>query len=292
MELENTLLLTRQILDSTDPEVELKEVIVATPNPRLAKTLANMDPRIIVLLETRREGKVAALNNIIRYATGDILVLASADIRLSRDTVPRLVKALALNPDWGAVDSRIELENGRQLIMDKVDNLLWSIHNATLDDLSSKNDLGHAGDLLAVRRDLVGQFPDVVNDDGYLALSVRERGFKVKRVQNANVRITGPRSPSDYVYQRSRILRGHLQLIMMFRRIPTTFEFEAIRSPRRALGLVVEAVASLGPRGLLTIFVAALLELASFQVAVFSSLFKRANRPWRIVETTKRLETR
>lgn len=102
MELENTVLLTEQILGLSDPKVHLKEVVVATPNHQLAKKLANSGPGLVVLLETKREGKVAALNRIIRHTTGDILVFASADIRLSRDTIPRLVQGARSQSQLGS----------------------------------------------------------------------------------------------------------------------------------------------------------------------------------------------
>ena len=175
--------------------------------------------------------------------------------------------------------------------MDRVDNLLWDIHNATLDELDSKNDLGHAGDLLAVRRNLVHQFPNVINDDSFLALTVRERGFKVKRLNHGSVWITGPKSPTDYIYQRSRILRGHFELIRRFGKIPTTFEFNVIKKPRRSIRLMVTTIASHGPSSLFPIFVAGLLEFVSLNCATFSSLFEPTSRPWLLVESTKRFQS-
>ncbi len=289
-ELENTLLLTDQILSLNDRRMILLEVLVATPNRQLARKLAGRDSRVVVLLEKRREGKVSALNKIIRHASGDILVIASADIKIARNTVSKLVEGLMDNREWGAVDSKVELINGDKLLMDRVSNILWDTHNATLDELDGQDRLGQvAGDLVAVRRDLVERIPNVINDDAYLALRVQEKGFQVKRVQDAQVWIAGPRTPTDYVYQRSRVLRGHLQLISRLGRMPTTFEFQVLWKPRRYLKLLVKAVARLGPSHLLPLIMAGFLELLSFQVAVVSSLTNRDEKPWRIVESTKQI---
>ena len=290
MELENTIALVEQFLSLADPAIDLHQVIVATPNHELATQLATQDQRLVVLLEPRREGKARALNRVMRYSTGDVLVFASADIQVLKDTVPRLVKELAEHPDWGAVDARIELANNGRLLMDRVDNVLWAIHNATLDEFDSKDELGHAGDLLAVRRNLIEEFPDVINDDGYLALSVREKGLKVKRFQDARVWIIGPRSPLDHIDQRSRILRGHLQLIRKFGKIPTTFEFSIVRKPLASIQLAVGAIAKIGPSSLFPFLVASILEVISFQLATFSSLLKPPKGPWKLVQTTKRFQ--
>jgi cellulose synthase/poly-beta-1,6-N-acetylglucosamine synthase-like glycosyltransferase len=289
-ELENTLLLTDQILSLNDRRMILLEVLVATPNHQLARELAGRDSRVVVLLEKKREGKASALNKIIRHASGDILVLASADIKIARNTIPKLVEGLINNQEWGAVDSNVELINGDKLLMDRVSNILWDTHNATLDELDGQDRLGQvAGDLVAVRRDLVEQLPGVINDDAYLALRVQEKGFHVKRVADAQVWIAGPRTPTDYVYQRSRVLQGHLQLISRFGKMPTTFEFQVLWKPRRYLKLLVKTVARLGPSHLLPLIMAGVLEMVSFQVAVFSSLTKQDEKPWRIVESTKQI---
>ena len=289
-EVENAILLTDLVLNLDESKIKLVELIVATPNHQLATILRGRDPRLVVEFESRREGKAAAVNKILNHASGDILVLASADIRLARNTISRLVEGLVENRDWGAVDSRVELVNGDRLLMDRVSTLLWDVHNATLDELDSNGRLGHvAGDLLAVRRNLVDSIPDVINDDAYLALKVQERGFRVKRVRDALAWIACPRTPTDYIYQRSRVLRGHLEIIRLFGKMPSTFEFQILWKPRRYLRLFVHTAARLGPSHLLPTFVAGFLELISFQLAIIYTITKRQTKIWRIAETTKRV---
>ncbi len=289
-ELENTLLLADLILRLDDPRINLLEVIVATPNKLLVRELAQRDPKLAPLFERKREGKTSALNKIIRHASGDILVLASADIKVARNTIPRLVKGLVENQDWGAVDSNVELVNGDKTVMDKVGNILWDTHNATLDELDTQGRLGHvAGDLIAIRRDLIDQLPNLINDDAYIALRVKQRGFQVRRIHDAMVWIAAPRTPVDYLRQRSRVLQGHLQLINMFGKMPTTFEFQVLGNPKRCLKILVKVVARLGPQHLMPLALAGYLELLSFTVAAISYLAKHGHDPWPIIESTKRI---
>jgi cellulose synthase/poly-beta-1,6-N-acetylglucosamine synthase-like glycosyltransferase len=243
-----------------------------------------------VVLENKREGKAIAINKIIQHATGDILVLASADIRLARTSIPRLVQSLADNDSWGAVDSRVELVNGDARLMDRVCTLLWEVHNEILDQLDADDRLGHvAGDLWAVRRELIEEIPNTINDDAYLALMIRRKGCAIHRVENSLVWIAGPRSPADYVAQRSRILLGHFQLIRDFKAVPTTFEFTLPVRLRQNLKILTETVRRLGPSYLTSLFVAFFLELVSIQVALISLVTRKKPRPWRIVRTTKTL---
>src|SRR5260370_32308857 len=96
-EIVNSLRLTGQILASSDHELRIKELVVATPNRYLARELEGLDKRLVVVLENKIEGKAIAINRIIRKATGDILVLASADIELGRNSISKLVQSLADN---------------------------------------------------------------------------------------------------------------------------------------------------------------------------------------------------
>ena len=287
-EIENTLRLTGQILASSDPGMSIKELVIATPNRYLAQELEGLDKRLVVVIEDRREVKALAINRIIRKATGDILVLASADIKLGRTSISRLVQSLADNDSWGAVDSRVELVNGDARLMDRVCTLTWEVHNEMLDQLDGAARLGHvAGDLWAVRRDLIGEIPDTINDDAYLALMIQRKGSAIHRVRNSLVWIAGPRSPADYVTQRSRILLGHFHLIRDFKAVPTTFEFTLPVRLGRNLKILTETLRKLGPSHLTSLLIASFLELISVQVALVSLLARRKLRPWRIAHTTK-----
>ena len=291
-EVENTLQLAGQILAAPDLGLRIKELVIATPNRYLARELEGLDKRLVVLLENKREGKAFAINRIIRRATGDILVLASADIELGRNSISKLVQSLADNESWGAVDSRVELVNGDSKLMDRVCTLLWEVHNQILDQLDGDTRLGHvAGDLWAARRDLIEEIPNTINDDAYLALMIQRKGSTIHRVEDSLVWIVGPRSPADYVAQRSRILLGHFHLIRDFKAVPTTFEFTLPVRLRRNVKTLTETVRKLGPSYLTSLFVAPLLELVSVQVALASLLTRRNPRPWRIAHTTKMIRS-
>lgn len=287
-EVENTLRIVTQILRDLEDDLPLRELIVVTPSPVLARRLPDIDERVTLVFEDRREGKASAVRKIIARATGDILVLASADIILGRHSISRLIRALDRDQGLGAADSTVELVNGDTQLADRVSNLLWELHNSTLKQLELDGDLGHvAGDLMAFRRVLVYEPPDTINDDSYMSLQVRRRGFAVKRVRNAPVWIAGPRNPSDYIAQRSRVLQGHLQLISIFGTMPTTFEFTLMSRPYRNLKVLNRVMADFGPSYIPALATGVLLELVSFGIAVFRQLTHSKQARWKIVRSTK-----
>lgn len=289
-EVENTLQLVSQILTTHDLRLPVGQLIVATPNRILASKLDPPDNRLTVIFEKKREGKASALRKILKQATGDILILASADIKLGAYSLGNLVNALASHDTWGAVDSHVEVVNPETQLMDRVSIFLWEVHNETLDQIDEEGRLGHiAGDLLAVRRDLLDEIPNLINDDAYIAMSIQRKGFLVRRVKDALVWIAGPRNPADFVAQRSRILQGHLQTIRNLRVMPTTFEFTLVWNPLRNIRILRLVLSRLGPSYVPTMFAALLLELVSFQTALFRMILRRKYGPWRIIESTKRV---
>jgi cellulose synthase/poly-beta-1,6-N-acetylglucosamine synthase-like glycosyltransferase len=291
-ELSNTVSLVDQILAIKTEDFQLREVIVATPNQELVQRLAGRDDRLQVVSEGHREGKVAALNKILQRVRGDVVVLASADIRLGEDSLQSLVRRLLDDARTGAVDSHVELLNRSGTLMDKVSLLLWRVHNTTLETLDDEGRLGHtAGDLLAFRKGLVEKIPTmIVNDDAFIALAVKKRGLAIRRVQDAKVWVAGPRTPADYVFQRSRILCGHLQLVKKERTIPTTFEFTFPSAPFRNMKLLMRTIATMGASYLFVFGAAVLLEFNSLILAIWRQSRGKDQTRWRTISSTKELD--
>ena len=292
-ELSNTVSLVDQILAIKTDEFRLSEVIVATPNQALIQELVGRDERLQVVSEERREGKVVALNKILQRVRGDVVVLASADIRLGEDSLQSLVRRLLDDARTGAVDSNVELLNRKGTLMDKVSLLLWRVHNTTLETLDVDGRLGHtAGDLLAFRKGLVEKIPTmIVNDDAFIALAVKKRGLAVRRVQDAKVWVAGPRTPADYVFQRSRILGGHLQLVRKEKTIPTTFEFTFPSNPFRNMKLLMRTIATMGASYVFIFGAAVLLELDSLVLALWRQSRGKDQTCWRTISSTKELDS-
>jgi biofilm PGA synthesis N-glycosyltransferase PgaC len=292
-ELSNAVSLVDQILAIRTKEFQLREVIVATPNQALIEKLVGRDERLRVISEERREGKVVALNKILQRVRGDVVVLASADIRLGEDSLQSLVRRLLDDARTGAVDSHVELLNRKGTLMDKVSLLLWRVHNTTLETLDDGGRLGHtAGDLLAFRKGLVEKIPTmIVNDDAFIALAVKKRGLAVRRVQDAKVWVAGPRTPADYLFQRGRILGGHLQLVRKERTIPPTFEFTLPSNPFRNMKLLMKTIATMGASYIFVFGAAVLLEFDSLILALWRQFRGKDQTRWRTISSTKELDS-
>jgi cellulose synthase/poly-beta-1,6-N-acetylglucosamine synthase-like glycosyltransferase len=126
-----------------------------------------------------RTGKAAGMKRLVAQSTGQVLVFTDANILLSADLVDRLLPYYG-DPDVGGVCGTIK-GSAQQ------DSVTSSVGSAylTLDDrlqmIESRtgNVMGASGGLFSVRRELYPDFPDTVQDDFTVSMSVIFRGKRL-----------------------------------------------------------------------------------------------------------------
>lgn len=271
------------------------EVIIVTPNVYIIRFLTERinDGKVDVhfILEPRRRGKSAAINEILSRASGDLIVMASADVKLVEGAIESLVKKILSEPNIGAVDSNVSLMNKKNSISNRIAHITWLLHNLTMTKLDSEERLGHiAGDLYCIRRGIVHKIPDnIINDDAYIAMRIRLKGFKVVRSEEAKCYILGPQNPVDYLLQRSRVIRGHFQLLCHLRKFPTVLEFLVFKDIRKVFLIIGETIKHLKPSKIPLLFIAMLLEVTAIIIAFIKSFLKGNVYLWAIANSTKEL---
>ena len=129
-----------------------------------------------------RTGKAAGMKRLVSRASGKVLIFTDANIMLSQDLIERLL------PYYG--DSSIGGVSGTIKSIPQGASLTGDIGSAylTIDDklqhLESRtgNVMGASGGLFSVRRELYPEFPDTVQDDFAVSMSVI---FQDKRLVKA-----------------------------------------------------------------------------------------------------------
>lgn len=138
---------------------------------------AHRDMRVSVVREPARRGKGSALNDALRLADGEVVVVADADARwIGRSALRRAVSYLA-DPAVGAVTcvksaeraGPAGAESAYRRFYDEVRIAESAVHSTPI----------FHGELAAFRRSLVESFPlDVGADDSWTALSIALRGYR------------------------------------------------------------------------------------------------------------------
>jgi cellulose synthase/poly-beta-1,6-N-acetylglucosamine synthase-like glycosyltransferase len=170
------------------------------------------DTRLIKVLERERKGKVRALNSIVANIGGDLVFLISGDVSFDPSLVKRCENSFT--GTTGAVTVRVTPSNSDTLT-ERIGSLMWEMHDVQLDYLSKMNSNVHAGEFICVRKELLRNVPEVINEDAFLCLRAAHNGLSVNYLKDGEVQNIVPSNPFDLFQQRRRVNFGHIEISKM-----------------------------------------------------------------------------
>lgn len=188
----------------------LKEIIVVASGctdmtEAIVQGFVDQDSRIRLITQAQREGKASAINLFLSLASGEIIILESADTLPEPGAIDKLVAPFSA-PGVGMTGGRPVPINPKNTFMGYAVHLLWSLHHAVA--LTSPK----LGELVAFR-DFIRRIPeDTAVDEASIEALVTRAGYELRYVPEAVVRNKGPETITDFLRQRKRIAAGHAHL--------------------------------------------------------------------------------
>ena len=179
-----------------------------------------------------RAGKVGGLNRALELATGDIFIIADADILPAPNALRELVANFA-DETVGCVLAETRMKSSEDDTSES-GGLYWRyearIRHSESDIHSTVAATGH---FMALRRKLLQPIPmHVILDDFYLAMMTIRQGYRVVSEPKAIVWERPTQSMGDEVSRRSRLTAGRFQIISMSREylpyLPLLLQFQVI----------------------------------------------------------------
>lgn len=171
-----------------------------------ATRIALSNDVVRVIARPRREGKIAAINEFLAVAQGEVFVLASADVMVADDVVELFVRTFAADPDCAMVGPRVvpDLGGGTPLVA-RLHELLWHLHHHVA--LRRPK----LGEVVAVRAAFVADgLGDLAHcDEVVLEAIVTRRAGRLVYVPDAVVVNYPPARLRDLYAQRRRIACQH-----------------------------------------------------------------------------------
>lgn len=237
---------------------------------------ARRDQRIRLLVQPRREGKAAAVNEFLADARENILVLCSADLLPASDAIERLVAPL-VDPLVGMTTCRPIPVNDPGNFMGFAAHLLWNLHH--------RMNLKHfkAGELVAFRK-IFQHIPyQTPVDEASMEPAICNDGYGFRYVPDAVVWNKGPETVGDFLRQRRRIYAGHLGL-----RETAGYTVSTMHG-LRILGLVLKTL-DWHPRAFIWTWAVAALEVYGRFLGWRDYRRQRDHSVWETALTTKELE--
>jgi len=247
---------------------------------------SKQDSRVRTYIESKRKGKASAVNDILHNARGNTILFVSADTLPNKRCFPRLLSKLK-HPNVGIVCGHpVPIHNSKPLV-GKLVELLWSFHDHTFEQLNDAGLARHATEIFCIRKGIVQRIPpETVNDDAYLALIAKKKGWLIKYDTESRVSICGPQTFTDYFKQRRRVLFGHHQVRKLTGESPQHLVFLLPLYPVRVLKLILWFCKEYG---LLTFLTFLSVELGINAAAALDFLLGKGHTAWSVSSSTKRL---
>jgi len=253
--------------------------------PRIVDRVAKRDSRVRLIEEPARLGKARAVNKILSEARGENIIFLSADVTPKPNCLMALLRAMDDSTIGISCGKPRPIRRGSAPIRGVVETL-WGFHNWQLEQLNHRGILMHASEVFCIRTGLVHEIPqDMINDDAYLAVATKNRGYKIKFVSESQVDVYGPQTFSDYIKQRRRIIAGHYQIRQATGKFSAYILYAIIVRPRLTVRLVVEYLAA--THQIKSAMTLALVEIIANCMAALDVLRKKSYSIWSICHTTK-----
>lgn len=173
------------------------------------------DPRIQALDFPLRRGKAACLNDAVRVARSDVLLMTDVRQRLEPAVLRELVANLA-DPAVGAVSGELRMEHAQTGFARGVD-AYWRYETwIRACESRSGSMVGVTGALYAMRRDLYQDVPSTtVLDDVLIPMQVARAGHRVVLEPRAVAWDRPSQQPAAERRRKVRTLAGNYQLLVL-----------------------------------------------------------------------------
>jgi poly-beta-1,6-N-acetyl-D-glucosamine synthase len=213
----------------------------------------------VVLIDSAKVGKSAALNQGMAIASGEILVLTDVRQRLAVDSLRVLVENFA-DPSVGTVSAELQIQPGSS--NEEADTgAYWKYERWIRLNLSAIDSIfGASGSYYAIRRELAVTIPtDMLVDDMYLPLHAFFKGYRLIVDRRAKM-YDYPTKLSAEFGRKVRTLAGNYQILSHYPQLLSPknrllFHFASYKLGRLFLpfALLTCAISSIAAGGVLAV---------------------------------------
>jgi cellulose synthase/poly-beta-1,6-N-acetylglucosamine synthase-like glycosyltransferase len=164
------------------------------------------DPRIALIVEPHRSGKIAAVNKFLFTASHEIIMVSSADLVYEPSAIEHLLAPFN-EPEVGMVGAHPVPLDSQDNFFGYAVNLMWTLHH----DVSLRDP--KMGELIAFRNVFRRLNPSAICDELSVHQLVRAAGYKLVYAPEARVFNKGPENIEDFISQRTHCIVGNLQIM-------------------------------------------------------------------------------
>lgn len=279
-----------QLLDAILKQKSLKdfrldEVIIVSSGStdqtnEIVKEKQKKDPRVKLIIQKERRGKVSAANFFLAKAKNHYLILESADTLPEKDAYSKLLSALK-EPHVGMVQPRVIPIDNPDTLMGFTTHLWWKLFHKI--NLQFPERI-RVGEVIAFKKIFKRIPPSAIVDEASIEPLILLQGYKLKYCPQAIFHNKGPETIRDFLRQRRRNYAGHAVTRYRFGYTVITY------SNLRILGTLLANIESSWRFFVYTPIVVFLEGLSRMAGLIDFHLKLRSHAIWKIAKSTKRLK--
>jgi len=206
----------KKTLKSILPQIEDKDEIIVVASGCTDKTVEKVqeikNPKIKVIEEKERKGKVSAINKILERAKGDIIVFVDADVLIEKGAIEQLVRHFK-DKDIGATSGKM-ISYKKENFFDKIQDFgFYGLNQQKIKENKEERFYALNGYLAAIRSGIVKKIDEkFLIDDALLGWEIRKKGYRIIYDPEAIVQVQAAQNLSDFIKQKARNRVGWWQL--------------------------------------------------------------------------------
>jgi cellulose synthase/poly-beta-1,6-N-acetylglucosamine synthase-like glycosyltransferase len=181
-------------------------------------------PRIKLLHQDGRSGKIAAVHRVMGQVDTEIVVFTDANTFLNKEALTRIARHYS-DPTVGAVsgEKRVKIENSSDATAGE--GFYWKYESKLKQwDAELYSVVGAAGELFSVKTGLyVPAEPDTLLDDFMISMRIAQKGYRIVYEPGAYATETASENITEELKRKIRIAAGGIQSIIRTRGIFNPF---------------------------------------------------------------------
>lgn len=204
----------RNLLELDYPVHQLQIIVVSDGSTDDTVAVLKTFPRVEVVVLLQSGGKALALNEGVRCATGELLLMLDVRQRVDKDAIRKLVPPFA-DGSIGAVSGELLLESADATPAKEALGIYWKIEKAVrLMESRSGSVVGVTGAIYMMRRELYKPLPaGLILDDVLIPMQVVRQGRRVLFQPAACARDRLFDEPGKEFRRKIRTLTGNFQIL-------------------------------------------------------------------------------
>ncbi len=205
----------------------LKQIWVTDGSDDGTPNLLSKYPKIKVLHEDERKGKIAAINRAMKYVKTPIIIFSDANTLLSKNSIRKIVE-LFEDEKTGCVSGEKRIADAQKDSAAGAGEGLYWKYESTLKkwDAELNSVVGAAGELFAIRTELFEEVEsDTILDDFIISLRIAMKGYSIQYNPEAYATENSSANVKEELKRKIRIAAGGIQSIVRLLPLLNIFKY-------------------------------------------------------------------